>query len=147
MLFQTGSDEHGQKIAEAAEAAGRASIELCDAHVALFRALNAKTNVSNDVYNRTTSDTHKRACCELFARSKKSGDIYLDTYEGWYNVREETFVTDADAEAAEYKDPVSGKPPTKMSEESYFFRQSRYHGAAHRAHRVAPGVHPARAAT
>ena len=113
------------KIAEAA-AAGRAPIELCDAHVALFRALNAKTNVSNDVYNRTTSDTHKRACCELFARSKKSGDIYLDTYEGWYNVREETFVTDADAEAAEYKDPVSGKPLTKMSEESYFFRQSRY---------------------
>ena len=126
VLFQTGSDEHGQKIAEAAAAAGRAPIELCDAHVALFRALNAKTNVSNDVYNRTTSDTHKRACCELFARSKKSGDIYLDTYEGWYNVREETFVTDADAEAAEYKDPVSGKPLTKMSEESYFFRQSRY---------------------
>ena len=126
VLFQTGSDEHGQKIAEAAAAAGRAPIDLCDAHVALFRALNAKTNVSNDVYNRTTSDTHKRACCELFARSKKSGDIYLDTYEGWYNVREETFVTDADAEAAEYKDPVSGKPLTKMSEESYFFRQSRY---------------------
>ena len=126
VLFQTGSDEHGQKIAEAAAAAGRAPIDLCDAHVALFRALNAKTNVSNDVYNRTTSDAHKRACCELFARSKKSGDIYLDTYEGWYNVREETFVTDADAEAAEYKDPVSGKPLTKMSEESYFFRQSRY---------------------
>ena len=73
VLFQTGSDEHGQKIAEAAAAAGRAPIELCDAHVALFRALNAKTNVSNDVYNRTTSDTHKRACCELFARSKRAG--------------------------------------------------------------------------
>ena len=126
VLFQTGSDEHGQKIADAAAAAGREPVDLCDAHVALFRALNAKIRVSNDVYNRTTSETHKRACRELFARSKRAGDIYLDTYEGWYNVREETFVTDADAEAAEYKDPVSGKPLTKMSEESYFFRQSRY---------------------
>ena len=126
VLFQTGSDEHGQKIADAAAAAGREPVDLCDAHVALFRALNAKIRVSNDVYNRTTSETHKKACCELFSRSKKAGDIYLDTYEGWYNVREETFVTDADAEAAEYKDPVSGKPLTKMSEESYFFRQSRY---------------------
>jgi methionyl-tRNA synthetase len=126
VLFQTGSDEHGQKIAEAAAAAGCKPIDLCDKHVALFQALNAKINVSNDVYNRTTSDVHKAACCALFERSKKNGDIYLDTYEGWYNVREETFVTDADAEAAEYKDPVSGKPLTKMSEESYFFRQSRY---------------------
>ena len=126
VLFQTGSDEHGQKIAEAAAAAGCAPIDLCDKHVSLFQALNAKINVSNDVYNRTTSDVHKAACCALFERSRKNGDIYLDTYEGWYNVREETFVTDADAEAAEYKDPVSGKPLTKMSEESYFFRQSRY---------------------
>ena len=126
VLFQTGSDEHGQKIAEAAAAAGCAPIDLCDKHVSLFRALNARINVSNDVYNRTTSDAHKAACRELFERSRRNGDIYLDTYEGWYNVREETFVTDADAEASEYKDPVSGKPLTKMSEESYFFRQSRY---------------------
>ena len=59
--------------------------------------------------------------------SKANGDIYLDTYEGWYNVREETFVTETDAAAANYLDPVSGKPLKKMKEESYFFRQSRYH--------------------
>ena len=82
--------------------------------------------VSNDVYNRTTSAEHKRACAELFNRSKSNGDIYLDTYEGWYNVREETFVTETDAAAANYIDTVSGKPLKKMKEESYFFKQSRY---------------------
>jgi len=126
VLFQTGSDEHGQKIAEAAEAAGVRPIELCDRYVAAFQTLNAKIAVSNDVYNRTTSDAHKTACRELFERSRRAGDIYLDTYEGWYNVREETFVTESDAQRDEYKDPVSGKPLKKMSEASYFFRQSAY---------------------
>jgi methionyl-tRNA synthetase len=79
------------------------------------------------VYNRTTSEKHKTACRKLFEMSKANGDIYLDTYEGWYNVREETFVTETDAAAANYLDPVSGKPLKKMKEESYFFRQSRYH--------------------
>lgn len=126
VLFQTGSDEHGQKIAEAAETAGCAPIELCDKYVNAFQTLNAKTKVSNDVYNRTTSEKHKAACRKLFEMSKANGDIYLDTYEGWYNVREETFVTETDAAAANYLDPVSGKPLKKMKEESYFFRQSRY---------------------
>ena len=126
VLFQTGSDEHGQKIAEAASEKGVAALEFVDGHVAAFRELNARLDVSNDVYNRTTSDVHKKACAELFKRSRDKGDIYLDTYEGWYNVREETFVTESEAAASEYKDPVSGKDLKKMKEESYFFRQSRY---------------------
>ena len=126
VLFQTGSDEHGQKIAEAAETAGCAPIELCDKYVAAFQDLNARVKISNDVYNRTTSETHKAACRKLFELSKANGDIYLDTYEGWYNVREETFVTETDAAASNYCDPVSGKPLKKMKEESYFFRQSRF---------------------
>ena len=89
VLFQTGSDEHGQKIAEAAETAGCAPIELCDKYVNAFQTLNAKIKVSNDMYNRTTSEKHKAACQKLFEMSKANGDIYLDTYEGWYNVREE----------------------------------------------------------
>ena len=77
------------------------------------------------MYNHTTSpETTKRACRKLFELSKANRDIYLDTYEGWYNVREETFVTETDAAASNYCDPVSGKPLKKMKEESYFFRQS-----------------------
>jgi len=126
VLFQTGSDEHGQKIAEAAEVAGVPALEFVNGHVAEFQKLNARLDVSNDVYNRTTSEVHKKACAELFKRSRDNGDIYLDTYEGWYNVREETFVTESEAQASGYKDPVSGKDLKKMKEESYFFRQSRY---------------------
>ncbi|CEF97591.1 Aminoacyl-tRNA synthetase, class 1a,anticodon-binding [Ostreococcus tauri] len=126
VLFQTGSDEHGQKIAEAAEVAGVAPLAFVDGHVEEFRKLNERLSVSNDVYNRTTSEAHKKACAELFRRSRDNGDIYLDTYEGWYNVREETFVTESEAQASGYKDPVSGKDLKKMKEESYFFKQSRY---------------------
>ena len=124
--FQTGSDEHGQKIAEAAEEKGMAPLEFVDGHVAAFEALNKQLDVTNDIYNRTTSEVHKEACRELFRRSRDNGDIYLDTYEGWYNVREETFVTESEAQASDYKDPVSGKDLKKMKEESYFFKQSRY---------------------
>ena len=68
----------------------------------------------------------KQCCRELFERSEKNGDIYLDTYSGWYNVREETFVTETEAKEMDYKDPVSGKPLKQMEEESFFFRQSKY---------------------
>lgn len=54
------------------------------------------------------------------------GDIYLDTYQGWYNVREETFVTETEAAANDYTDPVSGLPYKQVEEESYFFRMSKY---------------------
>jgi methionyl-tRNA synthetase len=55
-----------------------------------------------------------------------SNDIYLDTYEGWYNEREELFVTDTEAEACQFKDPGSGLPLKRVQEESYFFRMSKY---------------------
>lgn len=125
-LFQTGADEHGQKISDAAAAAECKPIELCDKHVQMFQELNKMLRVENDVYNRTTSEKHKQCCRELFERSQKNGDIYLDTYSGWYNVREETFVTETEAKETDYKDPVSGKPLKQMEEESFFFRQSKY---------------------
>ena len=73
VLFQTGSDEHGQKIAEAAEVAGCAPIDLCDKHVLLFQTLNEKIQISNDVYNRTTSDAHKKACAALLRGPRTPG--------------------------------------------------------------------------
>ena len=87
--------------------------------------LNKALGISNDVYNRTTSEKHKQCCRLLFERSLAAGEIYLDSYEGWYNVREETFVTESDAATSNFLDPVSGKELVKMKEESYFFRQSR----------------------
>ena len=82
--------------------------------------------ITNDDYVRTTSDRHKRTAQELWKRCHANGDIYLDTYSGWYNIREETFVTDNDAELADYKDATSGLPLKKLDEESYFFKVSAY---------------------
>jgi methionyl-tRNA synthetase len=82
--------------------------------------------VSNDDYVRTTSDRHKRTCKKLWKMCADKGDIYLDKYEGWYNVREETFVTENDAKLTDYKDPTSGLDLKKVCEASYFFRMSKY---------------------
>lgn len=91
-----------------------------------FKSLNQRILISNDDYVRTTSDRHKATARELWNRCAAKGDIYLDTYSGWYNIREETFVTESDAALAEYKDPTSGQPLKKVKEESYFFKMSAY---------------------
>ena len=80
-------------------------------------------------YVRTTSAEHKRICRNLWSRCESRGGIYLGVYAGWYNVREETFVTETDAQANDYKDPVSGLPLKRMEEPSYFFRLGQYEAA------------------
>ena len=91
-----------------------------------FQSLNQRILISNDDYVRTTSDRHKKVAQELWKRCNANGDIYLDSYSGWYNIREETFVTDNDAELADFKDPTSGQPLKRVEEESYFFKMSDY---------------------
>lgn len=88
--------------------------------------MNQRSLVTNDDYIRTTSARHKKTAQELWKRCNDAGDIYLDSYEGWYNVREETFVTENDAALSNYLDPASGKPLEKIKEESYFFKMSKY---------------------
>ncbi len=132
--FVTGSDEHGQKIANTAAGYDPPikPIDLCDRFVTGFKVLNQRLLISNDDYIRTTSCRHKKTAKELWRRcaandSGGKSDIYLSKYEGWYNVKEETFVTDSDAKLAHYKDPTSGAPLKKVEEESYFFRMGDYH--------------------
>ena len=91
-----------------------------------FQCLNQRILISNDDYVRTTSDRHKRTAQDLWKKCHAKGDIYLDKYSGWYNVREETFVTDNDAALWEFKDPTSGVPLKKVEEASYFFKMSAY---------------------
>jgi len=126
VFFLTGADEHGQKIANMAQSLGVEPIDLCDKHVNCFKALNQRLKISNDWYLRSTSRHHHETCKALWEKCAASGDIYLGKYEGWYNVREETFITELEAEAMGFKDPTSGLPLTRMSEESYFFRMSKY---------------------
>lgn len=116
MFFCTGTDEHGMKIARTAEEQNLTPLQLCDHYVAKFQELNAKLLISNDRFIRTTEQQHKDLARLIFQRVLDGGDIYKDTYEGWYNVREEKFVTETEAAQADFKDSVSGKPLTKMQE-------------------------------
>ncbi|CAH0484565.1 unnamed protein product [Peronospora farinosa] len=126
VYFLTGTDEHGQKIAQTAEAAGVTPQELVDKYAAIFQQLTKDLNMSNNNFIRTTSDVHKKFAQWLFQRALDRGDVYLGNYEGWYNVREETFVTETEAQLTDYKDLTTGTPFKKMKEESYFFKMSKY---------------------
>eukprot|EP00605_Chrysophyceae_sp_TOSAG23-4_P000453 GSChrysophyteH1.ASY1.ANO1.511.1 assembled CDS len=81
---------------------------------------------SNDDYVRTTEDRHRRVAQELWKMCAASDDIYLHYHEGWYNEREECYVTETDASLTDYKDPATGLEYKKVSEEAYFFRMSKY---------------------
>lgn len=126
VYFLTGTDEHGQKIAQTAEAAGVTPQQLVDKYAAIFQQLTKDLNMSNDNFIRTTSDVHKKFAQWLFQRALDKGDVYLGNYEGWYNVREEMFVTETEAQLTDYKDPTTGTPFKKMKEQSYFFTMSKY---------------------
>ena len=84
-------------------------------------------HISNDDYIRTTSTRHKCTAQSLWLRCAANDDIYLDQYTGWYNVKEETFVTDSEAELCDYRDPSTGRPLQRVQEASYFFKMSNYH--------------------
>ena len=125
-FFLTGSDEHGQKVANSAEASNRTPLEHCDHYVEAFQVLNKRLAISLDKYMRTTDPHHEWTAQQLWLKCAAVDDIYLSKYEGWYNEREETFVTDAEAEANGFKDPGNGLPLKKVTEESYFFKMSKF---------------------
>jgi len=126
VYFLTGADEHGQKIANTAADQGKQPIEICDKYVTGFKCLNQRMLITNDDYVRTTSTRHKLTAQDLWNRCAENGDTYLDAYSGWYNIREENFVTEKDAALSDFKDPTSGLPLKKVEEKSYFFKMSAY---------------------
>ncbi len=132
--YLTGTDEHGQKIQEKAQAAGKSEIEYLDEIIADIQALWKKLDISNDDFIRTTEDRHKVVVEKVFERLLEQGDIYLGDYEGWYSVPDETFYTETQLVDPIYegekivggKSPDSGHPVQLVKEESYFFKLSKY---------------------
>ena len=126
VFFLTGTDEHGQKIERTAESNGEKPIELADRVVKRFQNLSDALNITNDDFIRTTEERHRISVEEIFRRVEKAGDIYLSEYEGWYDVRNEAFITETQLE--EIMDLPEEKRPLieKVKEESYFFRLSKY---------------------
>jgi len=130
VMFLTGTDEHGQKMQQTAQKEGIAPIELADRNSAVFRKMVAALNCSNDDFIRTTEERHKKACQEIWRRMEANGDIYLDTYGGWYSARQEAYFDESETQVGEdgvRREPL-GSPVEWVEEESYFFRLSAYGG-------------------
>lgn len=124
--FLTGTDEHGQKVQKAAEAAGILPQEFSDAVSANFRQMAALMNFSNDDFIRTTEERHKRSCTALWQRLVERGEIYLGSYAGWYAVRDEAFYAESETvtDAEGRRLAPTGAPVEWVEEPSYFFRLS-----------------------
>jgi methionyl-tRNA synthetase len=129
VLFLTGTDVHGLKMAQTAEAEGIPTADLARRNSDVFQGLQEKLNNSFDRFIRTTDDDHIAASIEIWNRMNASGDIYLDSYAGWYSVRDERFFTEDELE--ERADGVrysieTGTPVTWTEEQTYFFKLSAY---------------------
>jgi len=119
--FLTGTDEHGQKVEQAARTAGMDPQAFTDQVSTRFRDLASAWKFSHDDFIRTTEARHVRAVQALWEKLEANGDIYLGTYAGWYSVRDEAFW--AENEIVDGKAP-SGAPVEWVEEPSYFFRLS-----------------------
>lgn len=119
--FLTGTDEHGQKVQQAAEKAGITPQEQADQTVVRFQELWKKLDITNDDFIRTTEERHKKVVQDMLQDLFDRDEIYKAEYDGWYDVSSETFVTEREAEEA-------GNPPhiTRIKETNYFFRMSKY---------------------
>jgi len=124
VFFLTGTDEHGQKVEKAANAAGETPLELADRVMKRFQALWDKLEISHTDFIRTTQERHKKGVSALFERVLAKGDIYLGEYEDWYCTPCETFWTET--QLIDFKCPDCNRPTEKLKEESYFFRMSKY---------------------
>lgn len=124
-FFLTGTDEHGQKIEEAAKSRGRKPLEYADEISGKFRSLWDDFDISYDKFIRTTDNEHKVGVQKAFKVMFDNDDIYKGDYEGYYCVSCETFFTEIqliDGEGC----PDCSKPTKLVKEESYFFRLSKY---------------------
>ena len=124
VFFNTGTDEHGQKIFEAAEGAGQEVQEYVDHYAEEFRKLKEAFDLSYDAFIRTTDKGHVAAAQEMWRRCEEAGDIYKKEYEGLYCVGCEKFLTEK--ELVDGKCPIHMKEPVLLKEENYFFRFSKY---------------------
>ncbi|RDW15292.1 methionine--tRNA ligase [Oceanobacillus arenosus] len=135
VFYLTGSDEHGQKIENKANELNITPQQYVDNMAEGMQSLWKLLEISNDKFIRTTDPVHKKVVADIFERFLEQGDIYLDQYEGWYSIPDETFYTEsqlADIERDDAgnviggKSPDSGHPVELIKEESYFFRMSKY---------------------
>ena len=126
--FQTGTDEHGLKMAQKARDLGKTPRELADEMSGHFKDLFDALNISYDRFIRTTDADHHRSSQAIWQAMEAKGDLYLDRYEGWYSVRDEAYYDEKELVEGEGGEKLSpqGTPVEWTEEETWFFRLSRY---------------------
>jgi methionyl-tRNA synthetase len=126
--FQTGTDEHGLKMAQKARELGVTPQQLSSEMSQYFIDMCEALNVGYDVFLRTTEPRHHEASKALWRRMEAAGDLYLDRYEGWYSVRDEAYYDESELGEGEGGEKLSpqGTPVEWTVEESWFFRLSSY---------------------
>lgn len=123
-FFLTGTDEHGQKVAQAAAAAGVSPQTWCDRLIPRWQDLFARFEISYDDFIRTSQPRHESVVQRVFERLRERGDIYLGKYEGWYCVQDETFWLES--KLIDKRCPTCGRAVEWLSEDSWFFSLSKY---------------------
>ena len=126
--FQTGTDEHGLKMAQAARAEGLEQRAFANKMSRLFQDMCDKLNVSYDRFILTSQPDHYRASQAIWSAMEASGDLYLGRYEGWYSVRDEAYYDDSELIVGDGGEKLSpqGTPVEWTVEESWFFKLSAY---------------------
>jgi methionyl-tRNA synthetase len=124
--FLTGTDEHAQKIADAAKAVGKTPKQFVDDIVERWKAQWRELNIQYDQFIRTTDPDHEAAVQRIFTTLRDSGDIVPGKYESWYCRNDETFWVESKLKDGRCPNPECGRPVEWVSEDAWFFKQSRY---------------------
>jgi methionyl-tRNA synthetase len=125
VFFLTGTDEHGEPVADAAHALGIAPQELADRNAERFRALAPQLDASNDFFIRTTDPQHEAVVQEVLTKVRDNGYVYEGTYEGWYCPRCADFKADNEIDAGN-RCPIHHIELTREQEDNYFFKLSAF---------------------
>jgi methionyl-tRNA synthetase len=137
VFFLTGTDEHGEPVADAAHAQGVEPQQLADRNSERFRALAPRLGASNDFFIRTTDPQHMAKVAEILTRVKDNGHVYLGTYEGWYCPKCADFKAENEVDDGA-RCPIHHIQLTREQEDNYFFALSSFQQALERLYEEQP---------
>ncbi len=128
VFFLTGTDEHGQKMIQTAAAEGMTPHDLATRNAGRFKEMDERLDISFDRFIRTSEPAHHRSVQVIWNRMQQNGDIYIDTYAGWYSVRDEAYYAEDETIVSEdnVRRGPQGTPVEWVEENSYFFKLSAY---------------------
>ena len=128
VFFLTGTDEHGQKMIQTAQKENMTPLDLATRNAARFKEMDQRLNISFDRFIRTSEKQHHESTQEIWKWMVANGDIYLDSYAGWYSVRDEAYYAEDETVVGEdnVRRGPQGTPVEWVEEKSYFFELSAY---------------------